>query len=450
MATRTRTNGARIPSSGLTTTAGSITITGNFQNPKNGLTYSARTSPLSAGYNSFTDNRASITDETGSAGEIHPCYNVKTIVTADETPSAQFTQRNPNSPFGVMKTTLGGSNVPYNLENLQASNPHVPIPDGTSVALARVPSISKEVLSGLNSLYELKDTWDLINLLPIHFLWAAARRKRAESIEELEKWCLNIERTVKSPLQLLQTIAGLDLMWKFGLAPLKRDIDSVHAALEGINSKVQELLAKRFPVAGMFRDSRCEVINHGSSVSSDTLGCYTRSASTSRRTNKTWVFGALKRIDPLYLPTIDVLRNKTLIERLGLSFGATDIWEAVPWSFVVDWFLPVQTFLEQFSWRKPDPSWLITVGCWSSVKTLTVGTSSEVITPLTSANCVVDNASGLNRFMAFTNSEYDRRKLTSLPIAVPNTYIPMAQLPDFGQFITGLELALQKIRRKLR
>jgi hypothetical protein len=281
-------------------------------------------------------------------------------------------------------------------------------------------------------------------------LWAAARRKRAESIQELEKWCLNIERTVKSPLQLLQTVAGIDLMWKFGIAPLVKDINAVHTELEGINTKVQELLNKRFPCTGMHKARKSEIWSHVSGTSSDTMGCYSRVVSTNRTTDKTWVYGALKRIDPVKLPSIDVLRQRTLIERLGLRLDATDLWEAVPWSFVVDWFLPVQTFLEQFGSAKPDPSWLITVGCWSSVKTVTVGTTSEVLTPLTSSNCVVDDASGLNRFQTYTKSEYDRVKLTTLPGGVPNTYIPEFKLPNLKQFITGLELALQKIRRKLK
>jgi hypothetical protein len=342
--------------------------------------------------------------------------------------------------------------VPYNLDYVLTNQPHVSVPDGSAIALARVPNISKEVLSGLNSLYELKDTLDLLNLIPIHFAWAVARRKRAESIRALEKWCRHIEGTVKSPLQFMQTIAGFDLMWKFGLAPLKKDIEAVHTQLTTINTQIQELLDKRFPCAGMYRARKPEVWDHGSGLSSDTMGCYSRASSTNRVTDKTWVYGALKRIDPARLPTIDVLRKRALLEKLGLRLDVTDVWEAVPWSFVADWFLPIQTFLEQFGSAKPDPSWLLTVGCWSSVKTVTIGTTSEVVTPLVTSNCVVDEASGLNRFQTYTRSEYVRTKLTVLPgsVPLPSTYIPEFKLPTSKQFVTGLELALQKIRRKLK
>lgn len=451
MSTRTRTNGARIPSTGIPATTGSAAIvSGSFKNPKNNSTYGAGSYALSNGYGSFIDTRASITDETGSPGEIHSCSNSKTIVTADETPSASFSLRNPQAPFGSLETTLTGSSIPYYLDYVLASQPHVNVPDGSSVALARVPNAGKEVLSGLNSLYELKDIWSLVELLPIHFLWAAARRKRAESIKELEKWCVQIERTVKSPLALLQAVAGIDLMWKFGIAPLVKDINAVHAELEGLNNRVQDLLRKKFPVAGMYRSKESEVWSHVNGVSPDTMGCYNITVSTSRTTTKTWVWGAIKRIDQSKLPSIDVLRHRTLIDRLGLRLDATDIWEAVPWSFVVDWFLPIQTFLEQFGSAPPDPSWLITVGCWSSEKTETVGTTSEVLTPLTSSNCVVDGGSGLNRFQTYTKSEYNRVKLTTLPGGVPIPYIPRPKLPNMGQFITGLELALQRIRKKLK
>ena len=450
MTTRTRTRGSKVPS-GISGVPGSqAVVTGNFQHPGNGFTYSTGTYPLTNGYNSFTDNRASITDETGSVGNINPCSNSKTIISEGYLPSASFVQKNPLSPFGKMETTLVGSGVGYNLENVMASQPHVSMPDGSAIALARVPSISNEVLSGLNSIYELKDTLDLLNLVPLHFLWAAARRKRAESIAALEKWCVHIERTVRSPLQLLQTIAGIDLMWKFGIKPLVKDIESVHTALENIDRRVQEMLNKRFPCAGMYRNSKAETWQHSSGNSLDTMGCFSYDVSTNRTTDKTWVYGAVKRLDPTKLPSIDVLKHRSLLEKLGMRFDATDVWEAVPWSFVADWFLPIQTFLEQLGSAKPDPSWLLTVGCWSSVKTVTTGTTREVIKPFTASNCVVEAATGLNRFQTYTKSEYVRTKLTTLPGGVPTPYIPEAKLPNIKQFVTGLELALQKVRRKLK
>jgi hypothetical protein len=395
----------------------------------------------------FSDNRASMTDETGSRGAIHNCHNDVYNVVGDELPVCSFTQTNPSYPFGEAKTRLGGSLLPYNLDQTYAN--HVGMSDGSSVALARLPKTSKEVLSGLNSLYELKDCKTLLELIPIHFLWAAARRKRTESVRELHKWLDHIRDTVRSPLGIMQAVAGVDLMWKFGIKPLVSDINAVHSQLASLNAKTRELLSKDFAVAGVFTD---KAVDGGivSSISNDTLGFYSTIITQNKTTTKTWIYGALKRIDQSKLPSINVLKFKTLVESLGLTLDATDLWEAVPYSFVVDWLFPIQTFLEQFRGSPWDPSWLQTVGCWSSVKTITTGILTEEIQPITGSNCVVSGLSGNIRFRPFTHREYVRTRLDTLPTTIPITYIPRPQWPTWDQSVTGIELILQRIKRSLK
>jgi hypothetical protein len=402
------------------------------------------------GTGSFTDNRASMTDETGSVGLIHNCTNGRTLVNSSSgyIPEASFTQRNPASPFGKAVTTLGCSYLPQTVSNVLAS-PHLGMSDGSSVALSRVPSVAKELLSGLNSLYELKDCQALIKLIPFHFIWAAARGARRESLQAFNEWTSHVRETVKSPLGIFQVVAGADLMWKFGIKPLISDINQVHNTLDSINRKVNELLNKKFTVAGRFTDKRSDYYEAISGNHTETLGMFSRSVATNHTTVKTWVCGATKRIDPSRLPGINVLKLRTTAESLGLSLDATDLWEAVPYSFVVDWFLPIQAFLEQFGRAYVDPSWLLTEGSWTSVKTTSTGISREVITPLTSANCVVESFSGLNRYMTYERTDYTRTKLTSLPANFPSTYIPQPSWPSFDQGITGIELLLQRIKRTL-
>jgi hypothetical protein len=239
-------------------------------------------------------------------------------------------------------------------------------------------------------------------------------------------------------------------MWKFGVKPLVSDINSVHNALSQLESKINELLNQRFSIKGQYKDVRSEGYDHSSGLSPDTMGLFSRRVSTTRTTTKKWVYGAVKRIDPSKLPSINTLKYRSLAEQLGLSLDATDLWEAVPYSFVVDWFLPIQTFLEQFGRAKPDPSWLLTVQCWSSVKTETVGITSDVITPVVSSTCEVQGATGLNRATTWSRSEYSRTALTALPGGTPNTYIPALKWPSWAQGVTGIELLIQRIRRTLK
>jgi len=48
---------------------------------------------------------------------------------------------------------------------------------------------------------------------------------------------------------------------------------------------------------------------------------------------------------------------------LGLTNPLVPLWEVVPWSFVVDWFLPVGTYLEQLT---ADHGWYFLDGCLST------------------------------------------------------------------------------------
>lgn len=388
-------------------------------------------------------------DVTGSRNGINNVTHGKTVVSCDTVVAASFTQRNPKSPFGVAKTTLNGGLVPYYLD-MRMGSPHASVPDGSSVALARVPNMSQELLSGLNSLYELKDCKAFLDLLPVHFLWAAARRKRAESVRALHKWLSEIKTTAQSPLALLQALAGADLMWKFGVAPLVRDVHSVHVALSQLQAKVQELVSKPITVAGKYTTTGESNYSNVSGNSNDTCGYYHRAISTHAKTTKTWVYGVRKRFDGSKIPSVDVVQLKSLAESLGLSLDATDLWEAIPYSFVVDWFLPIQTMLESFSQAKPDPSWLLTEAAWTSTKTVTQGRVQEVITPLSTANCVVDAFAGVNRFGTFTRTDYTRTRLPSLPTWNPTIYIPRPQWPSLAQGITGMELLIVRIKRTLK
>jgi hypothetical protein len=341
---------------------------------------------------------------------------------------------------------LSGSLVPYYLDNEYST--HVALPDGSSVALARVPNSSKELLSGLNSLYELKDLKAFLDLVPAHLLWAVARRQRAKSVREFNKWVSKLEDTVRSPLGILQFIAGADLMWKFGVKPFLSDINNVMSVIGQLDSKLAALKALRFTQKGMFRDSKSIGYNAVSGNSPDTLGYYTNRVDIVKSTTGTWVYGVQKGLNPAMLPSINTMRIKLIRDQLGLYLDATDLWEAVPYSFVVDWFLPVQTFLEQFR-AQPDPSWILTYGGWTSVKTETSTTVTETIEPLTTANCVVNGSSGTARFATARKVDYIRSKFTSVPFNPP-TYIPSLRWPTVGQSVTGIELLIQRIKRTLK
>jgi len=451
MATRIRTKGSRIPDSGFTAISGSkAIISGSFQNPKNNWTYSAGQYPISDGFGSYSDNRASITDETGPAGGIKNVTNTQVSVSSNAA-VASYGLENPQFPFGKLQVTRVGSLAPYYQAQVMDYYPHMGIPDGASVALSRVPTTTDEVLSGLNSGYELREVRALIDqAIPAHFLWAAARAVRQRSYRSLVDWLAEIKQQARSPLGLLQALVGADLMWKFGIRPLMADINAVHNYVRTFDSKMNELFSKEFTVKGKHTETRRERIVHVSGDAIDTLGCHSEVCSTYRETTKTWVYGVSKRLDPTKLPSIDPLALQYLTDKLGLSLEPKDLWAAAPQSFVVDWFIPIDTFLEQFDRVQPDPTWLVTTGCWSSVKTSTTGYTEARITPLTNSNCVLTNSSGLIDRVTYSKTDYQRTRLTTLPGGIPNIYIPSLSLPNLGQGVTGIEMLISRIKRTLK
>lgn len=69
------------------------------------------------------------------------------------------------------------------------------------------------------------------------------------------------------------------------------------------------------------------------------------------------------------LPPFDYqsMRWRAYLDTLGLAANAANVWELIPWSFVIDWFVDVGSYLEQFSddWIEP---WIYFCQACSSVK----------------------------------------------------------------------------------
>jgi hypothetical protein len=54
-----------------------------------------------------------------------------------------------------------------------------------------------------------------------------------------------------------------------------------------------------------------------------------------------------------------------LLDALGIFWSPAIIWNAIPWSFVIDWVLGVSRWLDQFKTRNLEPVTNIYQYCWS-------------------------------------------------------------------------------------
>lgn len=91
--------------------------------------------------------------------------------------------------------------------------------------------------------------------------------------------------------------------------------------------------------------------------------------------------------------------NLFLANKLGLTNPAAVLWDAIPFSFVVDWFLPVNKFLNSFD----DSLGIATSGLCTSSKIQTMGSESYW------------NYTGTKRYTASTLMEFYRDP-TTLPL----------------------------------
>lgn len=133
-------------------------------------------------------------------------------------------------------------------------------------------------------------------------------KAREASLDEARRW-----------RQLVRDVSSVILEFRYGWSPLMGDIKSAC-----------EVLSKPIPNSAI----RARVASSGSYKYSSGIRVLT--VQTSERVT---IKGVIKVTNP----------NLDLANRLGFLNPALVAWEAVPFSFVVDWFLPVGTFLESFT-----------------------------------------------------------------------------------------------------
>lgn len=103
---------------------------------------------------------------------------------------------------------------------------------------------------------------------------------------------------------------------------------------------------------------------------------------------------------------------------LGLTDPLTVLWEVTPWSFVVDWFLPVGQYLEQLS---ATHGWIFWGGCKSVLKTVdTKGSFSGKRTWTGPPTWTYTDTKSWNRSSKAVS--FNRTPLTSWPMVRPPAF----------------------------
>lgn len=147
---------------------------------------------------------------------------------------------------------------------------------------------------------------------------------------------------------LLKEVANAHLSLSFGIKPFVREVLQMHNVLTGLSDRIADFMARRgVPQVRHYRE-----ILYDDSSTQDDGPCMGPDVQATRKIVRTGKVTAHATMYYTYdCPDIVTLGQKVDVLRdlLGLRFGFAQVWEAIPFSFVVDWFIKVQDFLEQLN-----------------------------------------------------------------------------------------------------
>lgn len=141
-----------------------------------------------------------------------------------------------------------------------------------------------------------------------------------------------------------KTLAGNHLSWKFGLAPAMADISAMRAILQRLIAKLHafnKMAGQIFTSDIVLEDT--VLTKAGSFNYVGNVQIPVKWQGTMQRTK---MVGAVYRALPLKTTGgyIDILR--ALMDSLGFELNPRILWDAIPFSFVLDWFFGVGSWLE--------------------------------------------------------------------------------------------------------
>lgn len=164
-------------------------------------------------------------------------------------------------------------------------------------------------------------------------------------------------REGKRPLrQIISSFANANLVYQYGVLPLLSDITGFSQVARGARADARRLLDNEHKLLKShftceipdLPKSSVHVFNGGASPNQDRLT--TTQVLHSARYHATMKYSYF---------LLDYQRrlayDLALWDALGFNLNPRIIWDALPWSFVVDWFAKFGDFLDQWKWRELDP-----------------------------------------------------------------------------------------------
>lgn len=237
-----------------------------------------------------------------------------------------------------------------------------------------LPNI-KANLSLANSIYELKDL---------------------RSVPQSLRNARDLLSKILSKRETVQRASDLYLQKKFNVDPLRSDVKACKGIISNIKKRVRSLLSLQGKAVRSHYT--CEILEHpdlheegtwrGFAGQINRTGWYCSDeqlygvAKSSRHvSNVPSVF----HVELLYTFRYTELQNQlaglfSTLDSLGLNLNPAIIWNAIPWSFVVDWFVGVSRALDNFHIGLMDPEVCLHRALWSIKRKRTTYVETQVLT----------------------------------------------------------------------
>jgi hypothetical protein len=238
------------------------------------------------------------------------------------------------APTRLMSNTVPGWYTDYTGHHANAVNALTSTVNTVDVALG----ITKFGVLGAGAQTYINEAWD--RLRPD--LTTVSIPNFLADIEDIKK----LYQLWKKSLSLAKNVAGLHLNYQYGWKPTVGDLSSLIEAVTGLRSK---LAAFKSQLGRTFQGSMSPTQSLATSASGSFAypsGSHAIHYSASCQ-RKLQCFIAWQP-QPLAVmgPMDEVLRG--LLDALGFELNPSIIWDALPFTFVIDWFFDVGSWLSRY------------------------------------------------------------------------------------------------------
>jgi len=256
-------------------------------------------------------------------------------------------------------------------------NLYIPPPDPLDELLGQcvqriMPQIKAE-LSSLNSLWELREINSLLSTA--RALEASWNRFRIAYQIGYSKW----NQLLKDIAAHRRLSSDLYLQYKFNLAPLLGDTNAFYRAFASFLKRAKQRVRDSGRV--LTRHTSITLPSHSGDEMSDPTIIWSHDQTIEGRIRRRWekppsTFHV--EISFSYYYT-DFQRKHaaglSLLDSLGINFNPAIVWNALRWSFALDWVLNISSFLNRLRVSNMEPLIVIHRSLWSHKYSRSIYTS---------------------------------------------------------------------------